>query len=143
MSPFKVASGEEERGALLLDLSKERRRDTLDEVGMAGVVTVPLARVTVLTWVSSLLALLNMVAPASEDENLGGKCGRRRGEFEKKRGEGGSKWPTESAMEPKWSSVCLGRIFLRAGCEPGVLGGSKAALRFLALLLVADGPCQR
>jgi len=52
---------------------------------------VPLARLTVLMEASSLCALLNILAPASELEKRGGSAGRMRLTlFEKKRGEGGS-----------------------------------------------------
>lgn len=42
-----------------------------------GVVTVPLARLTVLMCVSSVFALLNILAAASELENRGGNWGRK------------------------------------------------------------------
>lgn len=104
-SPFMVISGEVDLGKL--DLSADRRKGAL--VGMAGVVTVPLARVTVLTWLSSLLALLSIVAPASDDEKRAGKWGRRRGELEKKRGDGGSSGRRKEGEKEKRSSVYFGR----------------------------------
>lgn len=42
-------------------------------VGIVGVLSVPLASVTVLTWLSSLCALLNILAPASDEEKRGGR----------------------------------------------------------------------
>ena len=68
-SPLIKLSGEADPARL--DPSMDQRMDAL--VGTEGVETMPRASVTVLTWLSSLLALLSIVALASEDENRGGR----------------------------------------------------------------------
>lgn len=64
---------------------------------------VPRARVTVLTWLSSTLALVSIVAPASNEVKRGGSCGRGRGEFEKNSGDGGCKRLIEGPEKVKRS----------------------------------------
>lgn len=54
-----------------------------------GVVTVPRAKLTVLTDFSSFRALLSILAPASLLENRGGSVGRGRGLLLKNKGDGG------------------------------------------------------
>lgn len=90
---------------------------------MLGVVTVPRARLTVLTWLSSERALLIILAAASPEEKRGGSEGRCRGLLLKNKGETGS--PGSSARSPKLSllRVCLVRggslRRLLEGCEVG------------------------
>lgn len=116
-------------------------------VGMVGVLTVPLARVTVLTWLSSPLALLSILAAASAEEKRGGRLGRKRGELEKKRGESGY---SRSSIEvvgrgrgrgEEGSSERLGwgnrRALLKRESEVGVrgdVGQSVGGPRFLLLV---------
>ena len=59
-------------------------------IPIAGVVTVPRAKLTVLTWLSSARVLLNILAAASLLEKRGGSVGRGRGLLLKNRGDGGS-----------------------------------------------------
>jgi len=71
----------------MLDRSEDARGGIPGVI--AGVVTVPLARLTVLTWLSSVFALLNIFAAASELENRAGRVGRTLFELLKNSGEGG------------------------------------------------------
>lgn len=87
-----------------------------------GFEMVPRARVTVLTWLSSVFALLSIVAPASNEVKRGGRCGRGRGEFEKNSGDGGCRRLIEGPLKVKRSWRGRRRGFLRAG------GASMASL---------------
>ena len=71
--------------------------------------TTPRAKLTVLTWLSSIRAFDSILAPASELEKRGGRDGRARGLWLKKSGEGGwrSGWKCVAPRE-KPSRKCLG-----------------------------------
>lgn len=58
-------------------------------MGIWGVVTTPRARLTVLTWLSSVRVFDSILAPASELEKRGGKDGLGRGLLLKNKGDGG------------------------------------------------------
>ena len=106
-------------------------------MSMAAGATVPLGRLTVLTWLSSDFAVLNILAPASELENRAGSCGRRKLELLKKRGDGGWVLLWEGPGKLKWFKTCLryGSNFARfeQGSEAEVTGALSRKCRFLEL----------
>lgn len=109
--------------------------------GIVGVEIKPRAKLTVVTWLSSVRAFDSIFAAASELEKRGGKVGRGLGELLKNRGEGGwrSEWNPEGPKE-KVSRKCRERgfesfCFLFAGSEVGARSScGECRLRFLALL---------
>ena len=78
-----------------------------------GAVTVPRAKLTVLTWDSSSCALLSILAAASELEKRVGSKGRWRRVLLKKSGLGGS------TAEPL--NVKASRLYLKRGLTRGRL----------------------
>jgi len=128
---LEVISGEAER--IVPDMSERARIGTL--VGIAGVVTVPLARLTVLIWLSSILALLNILAAASELENRAGNDGRMWVELLKNKGDGGCALLMEGPAKSKRPRMCLqgcwSRGLLRKGSESAWFAVLSESCRFL------------
>lgn len=115
--PMELSDNSPRKSGEALRAVLERSMERRNELEM-----VPRARVTVLTWLSSLLALLSIVAPASNEVKRGGKCGRGRGEFEKNSGDGGCRRLIEGPVKVNRSWRGRRRGFLRSG------GASMASL---------------
>lgn len=140
--PAPWTSGLLDRAAL--DLSKLARCGIgADVVELLWVLSVPRAKLTVLTCASSPRALLNILAAASLDEKRGGNCGLGLGELEKKSGLGGWRALKLGPGKLKQSSVCLfrgfNRGFLGNGSEVGPLGVPLGIALFLLFVPVETG----
>lgn len=136
-------------GLLLLTvelLSRLRRLALLGaEVGKKpagpGVVTLPRAKLTVLTWESSFRALLSILAAASELEKRAGSCGRwRRGVLLKNSGLGGWSAPFDGPGYVRPSRLYVSRGFSRgrltcAGWSAEASGVRTSEFRFFLLLV--------